>query len=137
MDFPDTLSPFVYYPSLPAGLLDYILCPHRVDKFLLVIQHLHVHGMSNRMLLTSSSLFLQQSPTCLVHKSRGRQITFLCFKVFLYFLNPSPIEDILCINRILQECKLRKTKTLIRNNGFKKKVSLKWQQNHAHRIYKF
>ena len=33
-----------YHPSLPAGLLDYILCPYRVvaDKFLLVCQHLHV-----------------------------------------------------------------------------------------------
>ena len=32
-------------PSLPAGLLDYLLCPYQavVDKFLLVSQHLHIH----------------------------------------------------------------------------------------------
>ena len=35
-----------YHPLLQAGLLDYILCPYRavVDKFQLVIQHLHVRA---------------------------------------------------------------------------------------------
>ena len=44
MDFPDSLSPFVYLPLLPIGLQDYIRYPYRavVDKFLLVGQHLHV-----------------------------------------------------------------------------------------------
>ena len=32
------------HPSLPAGLLDYTLCPYRgvVDKFWLIVQHFHV-----------------------------------------------------------------------------------------------
>ena len=46
-DFQNSLSLFIgcYHQSLPAGLPDYILYPHRpdVDKFLLVCQHLHVH----------------------------------------------------------------------------------------------
>ena len=44
LDFHDSLSTLVYYPSLPAGLLDYFLYPYRtvVDKFLLVSQHLHI-----------------------------------------------------------------------------------------------
>ena len=34
-----------YPPSLPASLLDYILCPYRtlIDKFWLIGQHLHIH----------------------------------------------------------------------------------------------
>ena len=36
----------LYHPSLQEGLLDYILCPYRVDvdKIKLVVQHLHVRG---------------------------------------------------------------------------------------------
>ena len=39
------LSIHLYHPLLPAGLPNYILCPHRtyVDKFLLVDQQWHVH----------------------------------------------------------------------------------------------
>ena len=45
MDFPDSLAIRFCHPLLPAGLLDDNLCPYRavVDKFLLVVQHLHVH----------------------------------------------------------------------------------------------
>ena len=37
-------KPPLSHPSLPAGLLDYIICPYRsvADKFQLVVQHLHV-----------------------------------------------------------------------------------------------
>ena len=44
MDFPDSLTICSYDPSLPAGLLDYILCLYRavLDKFLSVGQYLHV-----------------------------------------------------------------------------------------------
>ena len=40
-----TPLPFIYHPSLPAGLLDYILCLYRavIDKFWLVGQHLLIH----------------------------------------------------------------------------------------------
>ena len=44
-DFPDSLSPSpAYHPSLPVGVLDYILCPYRavVGKFFLVGQHWHI-----------------------------------------------------------------------------------------------
>ena len=43
--FPGSLTIRLYHPSLPVGLLDYILCPNRagVDKFSLVDQHLPVH----------------------------------------------------------------------------------------------
>ena len=36
----------LYRPSLPSGLLDNILCLYRavVDKFFLIVQHLHVLG---------------------------------------------------------------------------------------------
>ena len=45
----DTLSIHPYYPSLPAGLPNYTLCPHRanVNKFLLVGQHWHVHELGS------------------------------------------------------------------------------------------
>ena len=44
-DFRNSLSPYVYHPSLLAGLPGYILYPYRaaVDRFHLVILHLHVH----------------------------------------------------------------------------------------------
>ena len=65
-DFPDSLSPL-----LLADLVDYILFPYRilVDKFKLVIQHLHVRvkGIHRRTSLMSSSLILQPYPTCLFH----------------------------------------------------------------------
>ena len=64
-----SLTTHPYCPSLPGGLPGYILYPYRavIDKFLVVIQRLHVqvkrsigeHHMS-------SSLLLQQCPTCLV-----------------------------------------------------------------------
>ena len=39
-----SLSILLYHPSLPTGLLDYILCPNRavVDRFQLVVKLLHV-----------------------------------------------------------------------------------------------
>ena len=59
-----------YHPSLLVGFLDYIFCLYRavVGKFLLVGQHLHicVKGVYRRTSLMSSSLLLQQYPTCLV-----------------------------------------------------------------------
>ena len=60
-----SLSPFIYHPSLPVGLLDYIMWPYRafVDKFQLVVKHLCVHRRTSRL---SSSLLLHQYPACLV-----------------------------------------------------------------------
>ena len=59
-----------YYPSLPPGPLESILCLYRalVGKFLLVGQHVLVRmkGFHWRTLLTISSLLLQQCPACLV-----------------------------------------------------------------------
>ena len=53
--------------SLPAGLIDYILCPYRavLDKLLLVGQHL-CEGVHRRKSLMSSSLLLPQCTACLV-----------------------------------------------------------------------
>ena len=50
-DFPDSFSLSLslvirlYHPSLLVGLLEYILYSYRavVDKFLMVVQHPHVH----------------------------------------------------------------------------------------------
>ena len=69
-DFPDSLSLSLsiylsicsYHPSLPAGLPDYILYPHRavVDKFLLVDQYCHVHWRTllYKFLLASPAVIL-------------------------------------------------------------------------------
>ena len=65
-DFSDSLSLslslslsftiYLYHPSLPASLLDYILCPYRavVDKSLLFVQHLYMCEVQRRTLLMSS-----------------------------------------------------------------------------------
>ena len=56
----------LYHPSPPTDLLNYNLCPYRSveDKFLLVVQHLHVR--LKKTSLVSSSLLLQQFPKCII-----------------------------------------------------------------------
>ena len=58
------------HPSLPAGLPNYIPCPHRTDlnKFFLVGQHwcVYVSGSIEERHMRSSSL-LKPCPTFLVH----------------------------------------------------------------------
>ena len=47
--FPDSFAIRLYHPSLPPGLVNYILFPHWavVNKFLLVVQDLHVRVMES------------------------------------------------------------------------------------------
>ena len=68
-----TFMPLVYHPLLPTVLLDYILCLYRD------VADVHVgwptltcpcEGVHRRTSLMSSSLLLQQCPTCLVHLIR-------------------------------------------------------------------
>ena len=54
-----SLTTCLYHPSLPAGLVGYLLCLQRaaVDKFLLVGQHLLVWIQRRTLLMSSSLLF--------------------------------------------------------------------------------
>ena len=60
-----------YHLSLPAGLQNYIQCPHRADvKKALASQPILIRpfiGAHRRMLLMSLSFLLYQFPACLVN----------------------------------------------------------------------
>ena len=65
-----SLAILLFHPSPPAGLLDNIQCPYRaiVDKFLLVVKHMHilVKGSIGERRIWGPPYFNSACPVCLI-----------------------------------------------------------------------
>ena len=84
-----SLSIRLYRPSLPAGLLDYILCSYRaVVKFLLVVQYLHVRVKGSigerHWCVRSSPAVSRMSSLSDLDGFRGRWTYSSCFVRFCF-----------------------------------------------------